>query len=70
MANVKNTNQVFIFGSKAGLGVKAETKMAMEFAENMLNKYSRISFELRFPRCLNGLDSKDADFEMQASNTV
>ena len=52
------------------MGVIASTTMINDVAEIFKEKYSRDTFSIEFPDCLNDLKGKDASFEMVTSNTL
>ena len=52
------------------MGVIASTTMIKDVAEILTEKYSRDTFSIQFPDCVEDLKGKDASFEMVTSNTL
>ena len=67
---VVSENFAFVFGCSPNMGVIASTTMIKDVAEILTEKYSRDTFSIEFPDCLNDLKGNDASFEMVTSNTL
>ena len=56
-------NFLLIFGEKPGKSVRADTDMASEVVNCMMQRYDKDSLSIKVPQIFSNLKSKDAKFE-------
>ena len=57
-------NFSMVYGCRPGSGVRADTKMIEDVANTFAKQYDRDTLSAIFPRILDDLKGKDANFEM------
>ena len=64
------SNWIILYGTKPGSKVSLDTKMIIDFINNIKIRTDKIQLKVEFPDVLDQMKTQDANFEMTTSNTI
>ena len=65
-----NSNYCMIYGAMSGKQVKTDTKMVQNCLDHILFKQDKVKKFVEFPSVLEQINTDDANFEVNISNTI